>query len=239
MSTLRQHKAGNPLGSPPPSKKPPVQQRPRIVIVGGGPAGAVTAKYLADTGLYDVHLLEAYPHPNQISKNSPKAYAIALGGRGQRGIRDCTGIVPSSFPGTVLSTRVTRHPSDKAIKHEKDPSLIAPRQALASHLLDEAEKAGATVSFQQKLTSVDFKNRVVHFESQGSAGTDVAQVQVPYDLLIGADGCKSTVRTILDGHAQDFCVQRIEEDSMEYQVVTIPSPFEEGKYPDDSVHVWN
>jgi hypothetical protein len=49
-----------------------------VVVVGSGPAGAATAKSLADKGLYDVQLFEAYPHPDKTFKNAPKAYVISL-----------------------------------------------------------------------------------------------------------------------------------------------------------------
>lgn len=238
MSGLRHRRGGNhseqclttTTASPETSKL-------RVVIVGGGPAGAVVAKALADRGLYDVHVLEAYPHPDEVPKNSGKAYVIALQPRGQRGIEEATSIVPLTVPGTVVSTEMIRHPSKKSLHHKDAPHLIAPRNTLTAHLLNEAKAAGATVSFHRKLVAVDFAKRVARLDSE-SSGT---VVDVPYDLLIGADGANSTVRALLDqSELSDFAVERMEEDSMEFQVATIPSSFQEGYFPSQSaVHVWN
>jgi 2-polyprenyl-6-methoxyphenol hydroxylase-like FAD-dependent oxidoreductase len=118
----------------------------RILVVGGGPAGAATAKSLADKGgLYDVQLLEAYPHPDKIAKTSAKAYVIALGRRGQEGIRKATGLDPLTIPNSIVSSNMARHPSMTVRKHEAAPSLIIPRAVLTSHLLGEAEKSGVKI----------------------------------------------------------------------------------------------
>lgn len=71
-------------------------------------------------------------------------------------------------------------------------------------------------------------------------------VQQSYDLLIGADGSKSTVRTLLDQNPRaNFSVARLEEDSMEYQVAVLSDTrlkhpnTDDSRLPEDTVHVWN
>lgn len=236
MSGLRQRRAG--VQSSATTAANPQASKLRILVVGGGPAGAVTAKALAERGRYDVHLVEAYPHPDKVPKNSDKAYVIALYPRGQRGIEETTNIAPLTVAGTVVSTEMIRHPSKKSPHHADSPHLITPRSVLAAHLLNEAKAAGVTIAYQQKLVDVDFNKRVAHFEVQGSGAVE----EVPYDLLIGADGSNSAVRTLLGKSTlSDFSVERIEKDSMEYQVVAIPTTsFEGGFIPSKSaVHVWN
>jgi len=61
---------------------------------------------------------------------------------------------------------------------------------------------------------------------------------VAYDLLIGCDGSNSKVRTLMDTKLKDFQVLRSETDTMEYQVVTLPShPFPD--LPKEAMHAWN
>ena len=233
-TTTRQRRAGHETASGTTTTSSP-QSRPRVVIVGGGPAGAATAKALADRQLYNVELFEAYPHPNEITRNAPKAYVIALGGRGQRGIQDSTKIVPSTIPKSVVSKTLVRHPRNKEMDHSKQPSVIVPRKYLTAHLLDQAELAGAAVHLQQRLVEIDLVHRVAVFQS---AVDETITRRVSYDLLIGADGSNSRVRTILDKQADDFSVVRQEQDSMEYQVVVLnknPFPF----LASDAVHAWN
>ena len=59
----------------------------RCLIVGGGPAGALAAKSLAERG-YDTTLIESYPHPVG-STEKAHAYVIALNPRGIRALRRC------------------------------------------------------------------------------------------------------------------------------------------------------
>ena len=228
-----------------------VSSRPRVVIVGGGPAGAATAKALADRQLYDVELFEAYPHPNKISRNNArKAYVIALSGRGQRGLQNSTKIDPSSIPQAIVSKSLVRHPRNKTMDHSQQPSVIIPRKYLTAHLLDQAERAGATVHWQQRLVELDLVKRVAVFQSEekkeqaaddGDNDNDKSVQhtrRISYDLLIGADGSNSLVRAVLDQQADDFAVVRQEQDSMEYQVAVLnknPFPF----FSADAVHVWN
>jgi flavin-dependent dehydrogenase len=210
-------------------------KKPVVVVVGGGPAGAATAKSLADKGLYDVQLFEAYPHPDKIEKNAPKAYVISLRTRGQRGLQSATNIIPAEIPNAVVSKNMARHPSGPVRNHEASPGIIIPRKALAGHLLNEAEKAGASIHLEQCLMDIDFEKRVAHFQSKLTN----AVTEVQYDLLVGADGCKSRVRSLLsEAKTDDFSVVRTEEDSMEYQVAVLPSlSFTE--LPEDAVHAWN
>ena len=229
---------------PPVSTSTASSRKPVVVIVGGGPAGAAIAKSLADKDLYQVKLLEGYPHPDKIEKNSPKAYVIALGGRGQRSLQAATGIAQQQVQNSVLSHHLARHPGKKAMSIKDHPSLVVPRQALTAQLLNEAEAAGVEIHFEHKLTDIDFKQRIANFDEAKSASGDASSVvQVRYDLLIGADGSKSQVRSLLDQHADDFHVTRLEEDSMEYQVAVVETnPFlldTSTPHPADATHVWN
>lgn len=211
----------------------------RIIIVGGGPAGAATAKALADmkdnsnSRLFTVQLYEAYPHPDKIHKNNAAAYVIALGGRGQGGFEKATGLDPTKIPGSVVSVEMVRHPSLSVRNHKASPSLIIPRKVLAGTVLNQAADAGVAVYLEHRLVDLDLIQKVATFETKRGATK-----KVPYDLLVGSDGSKSAVRQLLHDQADDFSVLRTEQDSMEYQVTVIPTmPFDD--LPATAVHAWN
>ena len=210
----------------------------KVVIVGGGPAGAAAAIALAKQGGFSVELYESYAHPKRVTKNSPIAYVIALGSRGQEGIRNSTGIDPlTEIPDAIVSTCIVRHPSGTLMKHEDRPSLIVPRQVLTAYLLDQAVAAGVSVHFEKRLIDVDFESRTAVFEPSDTTAQEKRRTQAKYDLLIGADGSESCVRCLLESRKNDFVVRR-EKDSMEYQVVVLPkSPFPD--LPSKAVHAWN
>ena len=217
-----------------------------VCVVGGGPAGAAVAVALRRQG-HAVDLYEAYPHPRQkpAQNNNPKAYVIALGPRGQRGLTRATGILPEQVQGGIRTGNLARHagggsrsPRAKLMQRDQ-PSLIVPRQALAAHLLDEAAQAGVRLHLEHRLVGIDFERRIATFETPDAKTKKV--VERAYDLLVGCDGSKSAVRTLLDDDgAADFSVERTEVDSMEYQVAVLPEQrLFTDQLPADTVHAWN
>jgi 2-polyprenyl-6-methoxyphenol hydroxylase-like FAD-dependent oxidoreductase len=198
--------------------------------------------------LYHVQLCEAYPHPGSSSmddndsksssstSSSTNRYVISLGKKGQDGLRKATGLDPAAtdniIPGSVYSDEVVRMPGGRMLKRGM-PSLIIPRQRLAGHLLHQAQNAGVELHFEHALVDIDFDQRIATFEigsKRNKRKNNLVEaksktVEIAYDLLLGADGARSRVRTLLDQAADpsDFSVLKMEEDTMEYQVCHLPN----------------
>jgi len=208
-----------------------------VVVIGGGPAGAATALSLGQQG-HIVHLFEAYPHPLQIEKNAPKAYGLSLGKRGLDGLLDATGITPESITGGILSRTFVRHPAKKVTQRQL--AVPVPRKVLAAYILDRcaALDGQVTIHYEHRLVDIDFNKREALVFDRTKPKSEQQQRTVAYDLLVGCDGSNSMVRTLMDTQLKNFQVLRSEADTMEYQVVTLPShPFPE--LPKEAMHAWN
>ena len=205
----------------------------KVIVAGGGPAGGAVAMSLAAAG-HTCDVYEAYPPPLQGAKNSPKAYVISLGKRGQDGLQAATGITPQSVKDGILSPNFVRQTvKQPKLQTRAFASLVAPRKVLAAHVLEQAEQKGVKVHYEHRLVDIEFEKRqVILQDSKGK------KVTAKYDLLVGADGSKSQVRALMDQRLDDFSVLRTEQDSMEYQVATLAeTPFKQ--WPGDTVYSWN
>mmetsp|Transcript_40570 Transcript_40570/g.85150 ORF Transcript_40570/g.85150 Transcript_40570/m.85150 type:complete len:496 (-) Transcript_40570:68-1555(-) len=231
---------------------------PKAVIAGGGPAGALTAKVLADRG-FDVDLYEAYPHPSLGKEEKKKAYSISISERGQLALQRC-GVDPlTDLDAVVISEAVSRHNSTTGktnvtkLNNADIGSVFIKRRDLAASLLRAAEKSGVNVNCGWKLNDINFvKKEVTLVEGPGEdAGAN--EKTVSYDLLVGADGVISQTRNLLSNYlnekGEDFSVKAT-HDKMEYQVAILPKPWKEllseekantpplDTCPPASVHSW-
>lgn len=89
------------------------------------------------------------------------------------------------------------------------PSVGVDRQGLTAFLVDEAARR-----FPQAITfhfnanpDIDLQQRHVRFVSEGSNLQSGSPLELPYDLLVGADGAGSTVRAALEHNIQDVQVR--------------------------------
>ena len=62
-------------------------EKQRVVIVGAGPAGILTAHYLLQEGGYQVELFESRGDPRKENPSSFRQYSLGLGARGRNAIQ--------------------------------------------------------------------------------------------------------------------------------------------------------
>jgi len=167
----------------------------RVLVVGAGVSGTAAAILLAEKGV-SVELIEQKPAVTVLGSG------ITLMGNALRVLRDLGVWNEVLAHGYGFATTGIRLPNDDATIVAEIPNaqtggpdlpatLGMPRPELARILLDRAASLGVDIRFGTELAS--FTQSDVDVETvfaDGSVGR--------YDLVIGADGVKSTTRRLLD-----------------------------------------
>jgi kynurenine 3-monooxygenase len=114
-------------------------------------------------------------------------------------------------------------------------------------LLDILEAMpNVTLLFNHKLTGADFKRRKAWVEVKGdvpSAGR-AKEIEINFDLMIGADGAHSAVRYhLMKFTRMDFCQEYIDTLWCEFQIQPQPieksdHPFAKFKLSPNHLHIW-
>jgi menaquinone-9 beta-reductase len=163
-----------------------------VIVVGGGPAGAATAWFLARAGV-DVLVLDRARFPRD------KPCAEYLSPQASR-ILDAMGVLEAaeSAGGAQLSGMLVRAPSGLAFRGDfaashgfhgfRDQGLALRRRILDPLLLASATRAGATLREGVRVRDVvrDGSGRVVGVETDGGHTLRAR-------LVVGADGLRSVV----------------------------------------------
>jgi len=160
-----------------------------VVVVGSGPAGSVTALFLARAG-FDVALLDRSPFPR------PKPCGEYLTPGAVRLLRDEIGVLPELMrQGAARLTRETVVPHRAAPFGGATDALACPRIVTDTVLRDAARAAGARVFDGISVREVLRDGAGV----RGVSGTDDngAPVEFRAKVTVGADGSRSLLARTL------------------------------------------
>ncbi|KAL2060729.1 hypothetical protein VTL71DRAFT_9370 [Oculimacula yallundae] len=198
------------------------ERRQKIVVVGAGPVGALAAIYAAQRG-HDVEIYELRSDlrdPSTTPLNFSRSINLALSERGINAMRhsDRPGLLEKVLSETVPMRGRMIHgksSSGEFTEQSQDYDIhggalhAADRGGLNKTLLDELETMpNVKFFFSHKLTGADFKNHKAWFEishsesSKDSTGTRAREVEIEFDLMIGADGAHSAARYHLMKYAR-------------------------------------
>ena len=164
--------------------------RPRsALVVGGGVAGPVTATALRLAGI-EAHVVEAYPDADGGIGGSLGLAPNGLAALDLLGAGDA--VRAAGIP--IATTRMTLADHDLGplpALTGVEPMRMVRRGALHRILRDTAAAAGVEHAYGRRLVGVEeHDDRVTaRFEDGGTMSADV---------LVGADGIRSTVRTLID-----------------------------------------
>ncbi|WP_206784397.1 NAD(P)/FAD-dependent oxidoreductase [Amycolatopsis sp. MtRt-6] len=168
----------------------------RALIIGGGVAGTITAIALHEAG-HEPVVFEAY---DRDSEGVGAFLTLAVNGLDALlplGLKDVVRGVGFDSPrmsiGLGNGTRLAEFPLGGALP-DGTVSQTVLRSDLYVALRDEAARRGIRVEYGKRLTDASQAN--THVSAKFSDGSHTEG-----DLLIGADGLRSRVRTIIDPHA--------------------------------------
>ncbi|MCG3756248.1 FAD-dependent monooxygenase [Amycolatopsis sp. Poz14] len=163
----------------------------RVLIAGGGVAGTVTAMALQRAG-HEPVVYEAHPSGGA----DAGAFLVVMhnGMNALRAIDADTPVIEASFPSTGMElvgpdgTTLGAHEFDR----ELDGPRTLTRAALYRALQQEAERRGVEIVHGKRLVSA----------TDGVTATFQDGTTASGDVLVGADGLHSVVRTLIDPQAE-------------------------------------
>lgn len=181
-----------------------------VTVVGGGPAGAMLALYVARQG-HDVTVYESRPDLRRVDISAGRSINLALATRGivclqQLGLLERVHAITVPMAGRMVhsdgrdersaerderSAKRAERVDFQAYSNQPDEVIYSvSRPALNGILLDAAEATGRVkLHFGHRCTAVDLEQRVATFDLEGGGTTEVA-----FGTLFGCDGSASEVR---------------------------------------------
>lgn len=165
-----------------------------IAIIGGGLVGSLLAIFLSKRG-YKISVFERRGDPRKTSANEGRSINLALS---NRGIRALEGVGLSEEIRTMAIPMHGRMMHDLAGNltfqpYGKEGQYInsIPRSGLNSMLIDNAEKSGVQFLFQHRCTFVNTETTTARFQIGDR------HIERTFDLILGADGAFSAVRSAM------------------------------------------
>ncbi len=209
----------------------------KITIAGAGLAGALLATLLARKG-WQVEVFEKRPDPRVKGYEGGRSINLALAERGLHALREA-GLNDAVMQQAVMMRGRMVHMKNgdtQLQRYGKDDSEViwsVHRGELNITLLNAAEAAGAKISFNRRIETIDFDRKNIQLINDHDRSTS----ELDFEVLIGADGAGSGVRTALK--QQNHLTERFESLGHSYKELEIPpSAAGEFRIEANALHIW-
>jgi kynurenine 3-monooxygenase len=213
----------------------------KVAIVGAGASGVLLAHYLLRRGdRYQVDLYDRLSDPRIIEFSNARTFPISLTERGIKALGRIAGLEAAvRATGLEMSGTVFHQQNSKTrVKSRKKPLVTLDRTNLVITLLEKLteqyDNSRLNLHFDRACTAVDFATKTITFQNTASTSPPDTALTVDYDLLIGADGARSVVRSyFLNTELFEFEQKYVPTD---YKSIILPRPdraLELGK-----IHSW-
>ena len=213
----------------------------RIVIAGAGLVGSLMALMLGQRG-YRVTVLEQREDIRRKSISGGRSINLALAERGIHALR-VAGLMGDVEPLLIPMRGRMLHPLGKELQFS--PYGQRPDEVIYSISRGELNKLMMTAAethfdvdilFNQSVENVDFDSGLVHVEDLIANKT----TQLEFELIIGADGVRSNVRTaVTEATGGETSIEMLDHDYKELCIP--PSDIDSGnlwQMDKESLHIW-
>lgn len=223
-----------------------MSDRPRILIVGAGLAGCLLARLLGRSG-HEVLVCEGRDDPRRLNYAQGRSINLAISERGingleRAGLRDRLLERGIPMPGRMIHDRQGNASFQPYSADGRRAINSVSRSELNLLLIEAADEfENVELRFGLRATDIDVEAGTVVF----SLGSDGGTVTETADVVVGADGAGSAVRTALErslASAGEAC--RSTQDFLDhgYKELTIP-PVETGPHAPFAIepkalHIW-
>jgi kynurenine 3-monooxygenase len=211
-----------------------MSEKKKITISGSGLVGSLLGVYMKRRG-HDVTIYERRPDLRNSSISGGKSINLALSNRGWKALAEV------GLDGAIREVAI---PMYKRVMHAVDGSLTdqpygkddeaifsVSRGGLNEKMMTLAEENGVEIKFDHKCLSVDLDNATAVFE--GAEG----EAKVEADVLFGADGAFSAVRSVMQKTDRFNYQQEYIEHG--YKELEIPAnPDGTHKLEKNALHIW-
>ncbi len=209
----------------------------KITIAGAGLAGALLATLLARKG-WQVEVFEKRPDPRVKGYEGGRSINLALAERGLHALREA-GLNDAVMQQAVMMCGRMVHMKNgdtQLQRYGKDDSEViwsVHRGELNITLLNAAEAAGAKITFNRRIETIDFDGKNIQLINDHDRSTS----ELHFEVLIGADGAGSGVRNALK--QQNHLTERFESLGHSYKELEIPpSSTGEFRIEANALHIW-
>ena len=164
-----------------------------VTILGAGLVGSLLAIILRKRG-YEVTILERRPDMRSASVAAGRSINLAMSARGWKALEQAGLKAEMEQLAIPMYGRRLHMPDGSTAfqPYSKNNEAIysVSRGELNKKLMTLAEQQGATIKFEQRVTKVDVADNRLHIQN-----ADNSMTAVDADLLFGADGAFSALRT--------------------------------------------
>ena len=208
----------------------------KVTLIGAGLIGSLLSTYLTKQG-YSVDIYERRADMRKDKISAGRSINLALSDRGWRGLEGVGLVEEVKKVAIAMNGRMIHHINGtinyQAYAKEGQAIYSVSRGGLNCVLMDQAEKHGARIHYEERCNSVDLEKNTALFENIKTG----EKKSVPSDLIFSSDGAYSAGRlSLMFTDRYNYSQNYLEHG---YKELTIPANDDGShKLEKNALHIW-